>query len=253
MAWLDNPRLTGAVSPSGPALARAMAAHVDPAELGLVVELGPGTGPVTEALLARGVAESRLVLVEFDPAFCALLAARFPQARIVQGDAYDLPRALGSITDEPIAVIVSSLPLLTKPEASRVVLLADAFARLAPGGRFVQFTYGVASPVPRGARALGLAFHAEASAPVWLNLPPARVWVYRPKPAAVVEGSRLRLLTRLIHRQARLRRAWSLRTARVLLNLTLVRADLDRRGARIRARLSPAPVYGKARVRRPRA
>ena len=42
---------------------------------GLVVELGPGTGPVTKALIARGVARDRLVLVEYDPYFCKLLSA----------------------------------------------------------------------------------------------------------------------------------------------------------------------------------
>ena len=87
---LENPRLTGAVSPSGPSLARAMARAVGPVRDGLVVELGSGTGPVTKALIENGVARDKLVLVEYDPIFCRLLAQRFSPARVIQGDAYDL-------------------------------------------------------------------------------------------------------------------------------------------------------------------
>src|SRR5579863_3680925 len=68
--WIEKPLSIGAVTPSGRALARTMAAYVDPNISGPVVELGPGTGPVTEALVAQGIAPSRLVLVEFDPTFC---------------------------------------------------------------------------------------------------------------------------------------------------------------------------------------
>src|SRR5271156_6974107 len=72
------PRLTGAVAPSGRALARAMAAAAGPPPHGLVVELGPGTGPVTRSLIDAGVARERLVLIEYDPGFCRLLGPRFP-------------------------------------------------------------------------------------------------------------------------------------------------------------------------------
>ncbi len=68
-----TPRLTGAVAPSGRALARAMAAATGSPSHGLVVELGPGTGPVTQSLIEAGVAPERLVLVEYDAAFCRML------------------------------------------------------------------------------------------------------------------------------------------------------------------------------------
>ncbi len=176
--WLDNPILTGAVSPSGRFLARMMARAVDPNGTGPIVELGPGTGPITEALLKRGVAPRRLVLLEFDAAFCRLLRKRFPGVQVVQADAYRLHQGLHDVLPEPAAAIVSSLPLLNKPDAQRLSLLEDAFALMAPGGAFVQFTYGMASPVPRSAAA---DYDAEISPPIWLNLPPARVWVYRRK------------------------------------------------------------------------
>jgi phosphatidylethanolamine/phosphatidyl-N-methylethanolamine N-methyltransferase len=180
-ALIDNPATTGAVSPSGRFLARRMARHVDPKEAGLVVELGPGTGPVTQALIDEGIAEERLVLVEFDSDFCQLLERRFPRAKVICGDAVNLSQTLAGKLDAPVAAIVSSLPLLNMPDAQRLALLEDAFRLMQGKGRFVQFTYGLVSPMPKKPKdARPVPFYAEASAPVWLNLPPARVWVYRP-------------------------------------------------------------------------
>ncbi len=195
-SWFGNPLLAGAVSPSGRFLARTMARYVDPAGTAPIIELGPGTGPITEALLQRGVAPGRLILVEFDPAFCRLLRKRFPDSRIVQADAYRLAESLGGIIDQPAAAVVSSLPLLTKPETQRLELLDDAFRLMAPGGRFIQFTYGVTSPIPRAKT--GVAVEVQASPPVWLNLPPARVWLYsRAADSAQSRPDRIDFLDRL--------------------------------------------------------
>src|SRR5271165_3976114 len=172
-----TPRLTGAVAPSGRALARTMAAAVDPDAPGLVVELGPGTGPVTGALIARGFDRRRLVLVEFDPRFCRLLEGRFGPVRVIQGDAYDLPRTLGEFFSADVAAIVSSLPLLNQPPHRRERLIGDAFALMGRNGVFVQFTYGLRSPIPR--EACAGRYSAHCGPPIWLNLPPARVWTYR--------------------------------------------------------------------------
>lgn len=169
----------GAVSPSGRFLARAMARCVDPHAQGLVVELGPGTGPVTEALIARGVAPERLVLVEYAPEFCKLLRKRFPNTRVVQGDAYCLDKTLAGVVEGPVSAVVSSLPLLNKPDADRQSLLERAFTLMGQDGLFVQFTYGINSPIPLERTEGRLAYSAEGDTPVWLNLPPARVWRYR--------------------------------------------------------------------------
>jgi phosphatidylethanolamine/phosphatidyl-N-methylethanolamine N-methyltransferase len=174
-SWFDNPMQIGALMPSGPALAETMACAIDPSVPGPIVELGPGTGVVTRALLNRGIEPGRLILVEFDPGFCALLGARFPGVRIVQGDAYRLAASLREHLDAPPAAVVSSLPLLMKPEPMRTALVAEAFELMAPDGIFVQFTYGLGSPVPRDATA----FEAEGSPRIWRNFPPARVWAYR--------------------------------------------------------------------------
>lgn len=191
-AWIDHPLATGSVYPSGKVLSRAMAQAVDPTIAGPVVELGPGTGPVTEALIQRGIAQERLVLVEFDPDFCRLLARRYPRATIVEGDAYALAHSLGPVLDRKAAAIVSSLPLLTKPERKRLALLAEAFALMDPAGVFVQFTYGLRSPVPRVDDEFHPAgFCAAGSPPIWLNLPPARVWTYRSGAAIAATQSRV--------------------------------------------------------------
>src|SRR4029077_11425752 len=99
--WIEKPLSVGAVPPRGRALARTMATYVDPSRPGPVIELGPGTGPVTEALLAQGIDSSRLMLVEFDPTFCRLLRARYPAATVVQGDAYALRRLLTGVLQRP--------------------------------------------------------------------------------------------------------------------------------------------------------
>jgi len=174
-SWLEKPLSTGAVTPSGRVLARAMARYVEPELPGPVVELGPGTGPVTEALVDHGVDPARLVLVEFNPTFCQLLRARFPTATVIQADAYGLRRVLSNLMRQPAAAMVSGLPLFTKPLRMRVRLLRDALSLLLPGAPFVQFTYAVVPPIPR----VSAGVSAEASERIWMNLPPARVWVYR--------------------------------------------------------------------------
>jgi phosphatidylethanolamine/phosphatidyl-N-methylethanolamine N-methyltransferase len=174
-SWIEKPLSTGAVMPSGKLLARTMARYVDPQSSGPVIELGPGTGPVTEALVKRGVDPKRLILVEFNPDFCRLLRTRYPAATVVQGDAYRLRRLLETFVREPAAAVVSGLPLVTKPLRTRLRLIADAMSLLAPAAPFVQFTYAMVPPIPKALSGI----KAEASELIWMNLPPARVWVYR--------------------------------------------------------------------------
>jgi phosphatidylethanolamine/phosphatidyl-N-methylethanolamine N-methyltransferase len=174
-SWIEKPLSIGAVTPSSRVLARAMAAYVDPNTAGPVIELGPGTGPVTEALVAQGIAPARLILVEFDPTFCRLLRQRYPAATVVQGDAYGLKRVLGSHLAHPAAAVVSGLPLFTKPLKTRLKLLHEAFALMLPGAPFVQFTYATIAPIPKALDRV----RSEASERIWMNIPPARIWVYR--------------------------------------------------------------------------
>lgn len=175
IAWLKSPLRTGAITSSSRALAGTMAAMADPDIPGSVVELGPGTGPVTEALIARGFAPERLVLIEMNREFRALLLRRYPGITVIDANAYDLRHIVDQNRLAPLCAVVSSLPLLTQPPADRSRLVHDAFQVLAPNQPFIQFTYSHQSPVPID--------HAEMAATrskrIWWNLPPAMVWAYR--------------------------------------------------------------------------
>jgi phosphatidylethanolamine/phosphatidyl-N-methylethanolamine N-methyltransferase len=173
--WLKAPNLIGAVAPSSRALARAMAHEIDPAGSGLVIELGGGTGSITQALLERGVAPERLVVVERDRTLAAVLRHRFPNVRVVLGDAGELSTLLRPLSIRCADAVVSSLPLLSMPKALRRRIVRESFALLGEHGTLVQFTYGVASPL--AAPEFGL--KAEIAERIWLNFPPAAVWRFR--------------------------------------------------------------------------
>jgi phosphatidylethanolamine/phosphatidyl-N-methylethanolamine N-methyltransferase len=175
--WLKNPLKIGAVTASSPELAAAMAKHI-PAGDGYVVELGGGTGPVTRAILAAGTPPERLIVVERDATLHRVLCERYPQVRVVLGDAVHLQSLLRKAGIDHVKAVVSSLPLLSMKKAVQYRIGAQAFAVLQPGAPFIQFTYGLFSPLPH--RRLGV--HGAVKARVLQNLPPASVWLYR-KPA----------------------------------------------------------------------
>lgn len=171
---IARPKGVGAIAPSSPALARAIAAEIDPALPGPVLELGPGTGVVTEALIERGIVPSRITAIEYDPDFATCVSTRCPGVKVIRGDAFNLGETLGHINGASYAGVISGLPLLNWPMAARRALIEDAFRRLSPGAPFVQFSYGLTPPVPASD-----GFAVRRAAVIWANIPPARVWVYR--------------------------------------------------------------------------
>lgn len=173
-ALVARPKNIGAIVPSSRALARAIARELDVSRPGPVLELGPGTGVITEALLEHGLAAERLTLVEYDPDMAANLSRRLKGVTVIQGDAFDLGHTLGARAEQNFSAIISGLPLLNFPSPRRHSFMDGVCRRLAPGAPFVQFSYGVNAPVsaPTG-------FAVRRAALVWANLPPARVWVYR--------------------------------------------------------------------------
>jgi phosphatidylethanolamine/phosphatidyl-N-methylethanolamine N-methyltransferase len=154
-----------------------MAERVDPLRPGLVVELGAGTGVVTEALLARGIAPERLMVIEHGAYFADLLRDRFPRAKVIQGDAFLFERYLPE--DTPVSAVVSGVPLLNFPLWRRKFLIDRALAAQDAGGRFIQLSYGWKPPVDPGRRELTKSI-------VWRNFPPAHVWTYRALPQEVM-------------------------------------------------------------------
>jgi len=171
---LASPRRVGAIAPSSPFLARAVAAQLDPAKRGPVLELGPGTGSMTREILARGISPARLVVIEYDPDFARQIAGGFPGVHVVEGDAFDLDASLGERFAQPFAAIVSGIPLLNHPVQKRNALLEAAFRRLMPGAPLIQFSYGFSSPISPPSD-----IAVKRAAYVWKNIPPASVWVYR--------------------------------------------------------------------------
>jgi phospholipid N-methyltransferase len=172
-ALTSDPSRICSVAPSGAALANLITSEISP-ECGSVLELGPGTGVFTRALLARGVRAENLTLVENGDEFAELLRKRFPKARVLHMDAARLDRHhLPEST--PVGAVVSGLPLLSMPPEQVLAILAGAFGVLRHGGVFYQFTYGLRCPISkRHLDQLGLV--ATCIGRAYLNIPPAAVY-----------------------------------------------------------------------------
>jgi phosphatidylethanolamine/phosphatidyl-N-methylethanolamine N-methyltransferase len=178
--WLKAPHHIGAVAPSSRFLARAMATQVDLRRAEPVIELGGGTGSVTKALLEAGLPVDRLIVVERDVRLYKMLRRRFPQLRIVLGDARHLVELLRPLGIDVVSAVVSSLPLISMSKTMRRQIINQSFALLGEAGRFIQYTYSLSSPL--AGREFGL--RGRVAARVWLNFPPASVWNYRLAAAA---------------------------------------------------------------------
>ncbi|HVU26208.1 MAG TPA: methyltransferase domain-containing protein [Verrucomicrobiae bacterium] len=175
--WFANPQRVGSVAPSSPQLAAAMARWLPRDPESYVLELGPGTGAVTEALLKRGLSEEKLIAIERNPNMAKLLREKFPRAQIIIGDAWQLDRLLRNC-DRPVnhvGAVISSLPLLNFPIEEAEALAQKIRSVLHPQGKWVQYSYQIHKRRTRGTSN----FKLHASKIVWFNLPPARVSVFR--------------------------------------------------------------------------
>ncbi|MEM9012070.1 MAG: methyltransferase domain-containing protein [Pseudomonadota bacterium] len=170
---LRRPWRVVALAPSSTGLCREMTAELGPTT-GPVVELGAGTGRITQAILDRGVPEENLTLLEMNTTFCALLEERFPKARVLPWKAQDVAKT----GVQGAGAVVSGLPLLSMPTSVQRAIVGGTFEVLRPGGIFVQFTYGGRPPIEQSVREdLGLSW--ERSRRVWWNLPPAHAYTFR--------------------------------------------------------------------------
>ena len=175
--WFVDPQRTGAVAPSSPQLAAAMARWLPRNPDSYVLELGPGTGAVTDALLKRGLREDRLVAIERNPTLAKLLRKRFPGARIIAGDAWELDVLLADLPRQitSVGAVISSLPLANFKTEEAEALAGKIRKVLEPQGTWVQYTYQIHKLRSRGSSS----FKLRASKIVWFNLPPARVSVFQ--------------------------------------------------------------------------
>lgn len=170
---LRKPHQVVALAPSSASLCAEMVAEIDP-NGGPVIELGAGTGNITRAILETGLPPRHLHSIEMNPEFCERLRARFPGIHVHQISAGDL----ASLPVERVQAVVSGLPLLSMPLALQQAILGGFAEKIAPGGTYVQFTYGPKPPVTRAVRDdLNLSW--TASRKIWWNLPPARVYRFQ--------------------------------------------------------------------------
>ena len=173
--WLRHPLEIGAFLPSSAAVGRAMAKAVAFDRLGMILELGGGTGAVTASLLEAGCSPERLIVVEREAALAAMLRRRFERLQIVEADACTIDSVLAERGITKLAAVVSSLPIKWFPIASQRTVIAPCLDLAGEDGSFVQLTNALVSPVATSA----LDLDGIEVARVWSQFPPVQIWRYR--------------------------------------------------------------------------
>jgi phospholipid N-methyltransferase len=173
-ALTQNPRGMGTLFPSSSALAGAMAGAVSPrmTKSGVFVELGAGTGPVTEALLKRGIPAEKLIVIEKSPVLAECLLKRFPNVDVRCCGAEEISACLPE--NARVSAIISSLPFRSLPREVSVSIMREVERTLSFGGIFVQFTYALVGKMPF----IPDGFRKVRTRLVPFNVPPAKVEVY---------------------------------------------------------------------------
>ena len=175
--WLRSPKSMGSIIPSSMALARAVTSAVawEPGQT--VVELGAGTGAISQGLLEKGMPSEALMMIELDEQLYDYLRNRFPGVRVVHGDATKLADIVADQGIDPVSTVVSGLPMVNMPFDFQSAIIRESFKSLKPGGFMLQYSYSPLSPIP--AKKLGV--KAEIVRFVLRNVPPATVWRFRPR------------------------------------------------------------------------
>ncbi|MBY3155037.1 methyltransferase domain-containing protein [Rhizobium laguerreae] len=172
---MQGPKTVGSIVPTSSITAKRMASVVD-IHSGLpVLELGPGTGAITKAILGRGVRAENLVAIEYSTDFHKHLQRTYPGVHFINGDAFDLQTTLGSFSGLTFDSVVSGIPLLNFPMAKRISLLGSLLDRLPAGRPMVQISYGAISPIAANPDR----YHIQHFDFVMRNIPPAQLWIYK--------------------------------------------------------------------------
>ncbi|MHA7969447.1 phospholipid N-methyltransferase PmtA [Rhizobium sp. CAU 1783] len=172
---MQGPKTVGAIAPTSSITARRMASVANPHSGLPVLELGPGTGVITKAILERGVKPKDLVSIEYSEDFYEHLVQAFPGVNFIRGDAFDLKKTLGERADQKFDCVISAVPLLNFPMADRIALLETLLDHIPPGRPVMQISYGPVSPI----LAKPSSYHIQHYDFVVRNIPPAQLWVYR--------------------------------------------------------------------------
>ncbi|RWF76279.1 MAG: methyltransferase domain-containing protein [Mesorhizobium sp.] len=173
--WIDKPKAVGSIVPTSSTTARKMASVVNPNSGLPVLEVGPGTGVITRAILAQGVKPENLYAVEYSPDFVRHLRQLYPGVNVIEGDAFNLDATLGDKSGLTFDSVISGVPLLNFPVAQRIAYVESLLDRIPTGRPIVQLTYGPLSPIPPGRGDYTVEhFHF-----VIRNIPPTQLWIYR--------------------------------------------------------------------------
>ncbi|MER9250614.1 class I SAM-dependent methyltransferase [Mesorhizobium sp. M0598] len=173
--WIDKPKAVGSIVPTSSITAGKMASIVDPTSGLPVLEVGPGTGVITRAILAQGIKPENLYAVEYSTDFVRHLRQLYPGVNVIEGDAFNLDATLGDKRDLIFDSVISGVPLLNFPVAQRIAYVESLLDRIPAGRPIVQLTYGPLSPIPPGRGDYTVEhFHF-----VIRNIPPTQLWIYR--------------------------------------------------------------------------
>ncbi|RWN52678.1 phospholipid N-methyltransferase PmtA [Mesorhizobium sp.] len=173
--WIDKPKAVGSIVPTSSITARKMASVVNSMSGLPVLEVGPGTGVITRAILAHGVKPENLYAVEYSPDFVRHLRQLYPGVNVIEGDAFNLDATLGDKSGLTFDSVISGVPLLNFPVEQRVAYVESLLDRIPTGRPVVQLTYGPLSPIPPGRGDYTVEhFHF-----VIRNIPPTQLWIYR--------------------------------------------------------------------------
>ncbi|WP_320200729.1 phospholipid N-methyltransferase PmtA (plasmid) [Agrobacterium sp. rho-13.3] len=171
---VDQPKKVGAIVPTSGVTSRRMASIIDPQSGLPVLELGPGTGCITKAILERGVRPEAVTAIEYSTDFYHQLLCSYPGVNFINGDAFDLNVTLGEQKHQMFDCVISAVPMLNFPMASRINLLDNLLNRIPAGRPVIQISYGPVSPIVAQPHLYKIR-HFDF---VLRNIPPAQLWTY---------------------------------------------------------------------------
>ena len=171
--FLRKPMQVGSIIPSSRFLERRIARAAGIGRARLVVELGPGTGGTTRALLRQMRSDAKLLAIEIDPDFVSVLRRLNHDPRLIvhEGSATDVRQILAKHELGAPDVILSGIPFSTMPRPLGRDIIRSVHESLEPGGVFVAYQ------VRDRVKILGSEVFGRARTDmVLLNVPPMRVY-----------------------------------------------------------------------------
>jgi phosphatidylethanolamine/phosphatidyl-N-methylethanolamine N-methyltransferase len=172
---MSTPKTVGAIMPTSNRMAARMASIIDTGSGLPVLELGPGTGVITKAILEKGVKPEDLVSIEYSSDFVRHLRGKYPGVNFINGDAFSLAETLKDFRGQKFDCVISGIPLLNFPMHQRVTLIEDLLKLLPVGRPVVQFSYGPVSPIVARPDSYTIK-HFDF---IMRNIPPAQIWHYK--------------------------------------------------------------------------